>query len=57
MNEELKSCPFCKSDNIEEVKYDSKMKPALYRVVCKGCYCGTNWYAGDGAVEAWNIRA
>ena len=56
MNEELKQCPFCGSNEILRVQYNSSQPPYIYRIVCKNCECGTTWHPIKMAIDIWNKR-
>ncbi|MFT9070895.1 MAG: Lar family restriction alleviation protein, partial [Acetobacter orientalis] len=55
MSEELKSCPFCGSDDVAYTPFQS-----LVRVICKNSECfalGPFKNTKSEAATAWNTRA
>ena len=54
MNEKLKPCPFCGSEDVELKRYGK-----LFGVECNHCYqpSWTYYVYKDKAIEAWNRRA
>ena len=55
MNENLKHCPFCKSNDVEVQTFWASVK--LWLVQCYGCGCNTAVFRSkEEAIEAWNRR-
>ena len=54
--QELKSCPFCGSDNVKvHIPY---FVDALYQIQCYNCKCTTALYKTEKeAIERWNTRS
>lgn len=58
MNKELKRCPFCGGEAVEEVRRFGLEKIDRYGAGCPRCCVWFGWYEDeDEAIERWNRRA
>jgi hypothetical protein len=55
MNEEIKNCPVCDSDNVTVITFGG----IIYKVQCKKCACisSDQFENPDEAIKKWNTRA
>jgi len=56
MYKELKSCPFCNSDDVYTYEYDSDEVREWY-VICNECWAqGSKTLTESSAIRLWNFR-